>query len=136
MARRHKTGDTVSWKWGSGTATGTVKEVHAAPVERTIKGSKIKKNADKDNPAYLIEQEDGDRVLKERSELKDETNKSAGGGSSKGSSRGGSGSGGSGSGGSVGPTKAELYEEAKKKDVEGRSSMDKAELEKAVKKAG
>jgi hypothetical protein len=131
MARRHKTGDTVSWKWGSGTATGTVKEVHAAPVERTIKGSKIKKNADEDNPAYLIEQEDGDRVLKERSELKGETNKSAGGGSSKGSPPGGSGS-----GGSLGPTGAELYEEAKKKDVEGRSSMDKAELEKAVKKAG
>ena len=31
-----------------------------------------------------------------------------------------------------GRTKAQLYEEAKKKNVEGRSSMSKAELEKAV----
>jgi hypothetical protein len=31
-----------------------------------------------------------------------------------------------------GRTKAQLYEEAKRKNVEGRSSMSKAELEKAV----
>jgi hypothetical protein len=31
-----------------------------------------------------------------------------------------------------GRTKAQLYEEAKKKNIEGRSSMSKAELEKAV----
>jgi hypothetical protein len=34
--------------------------------------------------------------------------------------------------GSGGRTKAQLYEEAKKKKVEGRSSMSKAELAKAV----
>jgi hypothetical protein len=34
--------------------------------------------------------------------------------------------------GSGGRTKAQLYEEAKKKNVEGRSKMSKAELEKAV----
>ncbi len=34
--------------------------------------------------------------------------------------------------GSGGRTKAQLYEEAKKKNIEGRSSMTKAELEKAV----
>ncbi len=34
--------------------------------------------------------------------------------------------------GAGGRTKAQLYEEAKKKNVEGRSSMTKAELEKAV----
>jgi hypothetical protein len=34
--------------------------------------------------------------------------------------------------GSGGRTKAQLYEEAKKKNVEGRSSMTKAELERAV----
>jgi hypothetical protein len=34
--------------------------------------------------------------------------------------------------GAGGRTKAQLYEEARKKNVEGRSSMSKAELEKAV----
>jgi hypothetical protein len=34
--------------------------------------------------------------------------------------------------GSGGRTKAQLYEEAKNKNIEGRSSMSKAELEKAV----
>jgi hypothetical protein len=34
--------------------------------------------------------------------------------------------------GAGGRTKAQLYEEAKRKNVEGRSSMSKAELEKAV----
>jgi hypothetical protein len=34
--------------------------------------------------------------------------------------------------GAGGRTKAQLYEEAKRKNVEGRSSMNKAELEKAV----
>jgi hypothetical protein len=34
--------------------------------------------------------------------------------------------------GSGGRTKAQLYEEAKKKNVKGRSSMTKAELERAV----
>ena len=34
--------------------------------------------------------------------------------------------------GAGGRTKAQLYEEAKKKNIEGRSTMNKAELEKAV----
>ncbi len=34
--------------------------------------------------------------------------------------------------GAAGRTKAQLYEEARKKNVSGRSSMSKAELEKAV----
>jgi hypothetical protein len=34
--------------------------------------------------------------------------------------------------GAGGRTKAQLYEEAKRKNIEGRSSMSKAELEKAV----
>lgn len=38
-------------------------------VTRTIKGSEITRNADDANPAYLVRQEDGDRVLKSHSEL-------------------------------------------------------------------
>ena len=62
-------GDAVEWSWGSGTATGTVQDTFTERVTRTIKGTEVTRDADDDNPAYLIEQEDGDRVLKSESEL-------------------------------------------------------------------
>jgi hypothetical protein len=65
-----KVGDDVRWDWGNGTASGTVKQIYEKKVSRTIKGSEVVRNADPDNPAYLIEQEDGDEVLKSDSELK------------------------------------------------------------------
>jgi hypothetical protein len=55
-----KVGDKVRWHWGSGTATGTVKETFDRHVERKIKGSEITRNGSPENPALLIEQEDGD----------------------------------------------------------------------------
>jgi len=62
-------GSKVEWKWGSGKAHGKIVEVHKEPVEKTIKGEKIKRNGSSENPALLIEQEDGDRVLKLKSEI-------------------------------------------------------------------
>ncbi|MDT0574908.1 DUF2945 domain-containing protein [Croceicoccus sp. F390] len=59
----------VKWNWGSGTAKGQVQERFERDVERTIKGTKVKKHGSEDNPAYLIKQEDGDEVLKLGSEL-------------------------------------------------------------------
>ncbi len=115
-------GDTVEWNWGGGTGTGKIKERFTSDVERTIKGSKVSREASKDEPAYLIEQEDGDRVLKSGSELK------AHQGSSK--------SGGSSSKGSLDDrTKDELYEKAKDKDIDGRSDMNKGELIDALRDA-
>ena len=64
-------GSTVSWKWGSSTAGGKVAEVHHDKVTRTSKGEKITRNGSKDDPAYVIEQEDGTTVLKLRSELQE-----------------------------------------------------------------
>lgn len=64
-------GDPVTWHWGSGTAKGTVTEVFTEKVSRRIKGKTITRNASADEPAYLIRQEDGDRVLKSGSELSD-----------------------------------------------------------------
>jgi hypothetical protein len=64
-----KVGDKVRWHWGSGTATGTVKETFDRHVERKLKGSAITRNGSPENPALLIEQEDGDRVLKLASEV-------------------------------------------------------------------
>lgn len=69
MARRYHIGDTVRWTWGPGTAEGRVKERFTEDVTRTIKGTEVKRRASEDEPAYLIEQEDGDRVLKSHSEL-------------------------------------------------------------------
>ena len=65
----YRKGASVSWKWGNGTAKGKVEESFTEDVERTIKGSKIKRKATKDDPASLIKQEDGDKVLKSHSEL-------------------------------------------------------------------
>ena len=63
-------GDKVEWNWGNGTGTGEVKEKFTSDVTRTIKGNEVSRNASQDDPAYLVEQEDGDQVLKSGSELK------------------------------------------------------------------
>ena len=52
-------------------AEGLSAERFERDVERTIKGSAITRHGSADNPAYLIEQEDGDSVLKLGSELKE-----------------------------------------------------------------
>lgn len=65
----HRVGSTVHWSWGSGTATGKIVERFDKRVQRTLKGSKVVKNGSADNPAFLIEQEDGAKVLKLGSEL-------------------------------------------------------------------
>ena len=64
-----RTGTEVEWPWGNGTASGRVVEVHHATVTRTLQGSEITRNGSDDDPALLIEQEDGARVLKLRSEV-------------------------------------------------------------------
>ncbi len=43
--------------------------MHHDTVERQVKGEKIKRKGSKDDPAYVIEQSDGTRVLKLRSEV-------------------------------------------------------------------
>lgn len=69
MSARHRKGSTVTWSWGAGTGSGTVVEVHTGKVTRTLKGSEITRNGSDDCPAYLLETEDGDQVLKLHSEL-------------------------------------------------------------------
>lgn len=62
-------GDTVKWNWANGTGTGTVEKKYTSKITRKINGSEITRNADNDNPAYYITQEDGSAVLKSESEL-------------------------------------------------------------------
>ncbi len=64
-----KTGSTVKWSWGNGTAEGKVTEVHHEKITKTIKGSEVTRNGTDDDPAYVIEQEDGTTVLKSQSEV-------------------------------------------------------------------
>ena len=62
-------GTKVSWEWGEGSATGEVVEFFTSDVTRTIKGSEVTRKASEEDPAYLIKQDDGDQVLKSRSEV-------------------------------------------------------------------
>ncbi|MFZ2014475.1 MAG: DUF2945 domain-containing protein [Nocardioides sp.] len=64
-----RVGTTVSWAWGGSRAEGTVTALHHARVTRTIKRSRIVRHGTRSDPAYEIEQEDGSRVLKLRSEV-------------------------------------------------------------------
>ncbi|WP_156679644.1 DUF2945 domain-containing protein [Sphingomonas profundi] len=69
MANSFKVGQKVTWHWSGSTAEGKVAERFDRKVQRTIKGSKIVRNGSKDDPAYLVEQEDGGKALKLGSEL-------------------------------------------------------------------
>lgn len=69
MSSRFAEGAKVRWNWASGTAEGKVVERFERRVSRTIKGKRITRVGTADNPAYLVKQEDGDRVLKRGSEL-------------------------------------------------------------------
>ena len=68
-ATSFQAGQKVAWNWRSGRGAPKSVERFERQVERTIKGSTIKRNGSADDPAYLIEQDDGDRVLKLGSEL-------------------------------------------------------------------
>ena len=63
-------GTKVTWKYGTGTATGKIESLHKEPISRIIKGSEIHRNGSVADPALVIVQENGDRVLKLKSEVK------------------------------------------------------------------
>ena len=59
----------VKWNWGNGEGCGQIEERFEREVTRTLQGTEVTKDGDEDNPAYLIKQDDGDKVLKRGSEL-------------------------------------------------------------------
>jgi hypothetical protein len=62
-------GTVVTWKWGRSTASGKVSEIHRETVTRRTKGESVTRNGSAEDPAYVIEQDDGTVVLKLRSEV-------------------------------------------------------------------
>lgn len=68
-ANAFRAGQQVRWNWSGGHAEGKVVERFERTVQRTLKGAKVRRKGSAENPAYLIEQDDGDKVLKLGSEL-------------------------------------------------------------------
>ena len=48
---------------------GVIEEIHLAPVEKVIKGKRIKRNGSAEKPAYLVRSEAGNIALKLVTEL-------------------------------------------------------------------
>lgn len=69
MARLRK-GQAAQWNWGKHRGEGKVAETFTRDVTRTIKGIQVKRHGTPEEPAYLLKQEDGGKVLKSESELK------------------------------------------------------------------
>ncbi len=65
-----RTSQYVEWDWGNGTAKGQIDERFEREVKRTIDGSEITRKGSEDDPAYLIKQDDGGKVLKLGSEIR------------------------------------------------------------------
>ncbi|MBT8083866.1 MAG: DUF2945 domain-containing protein [Woeseia sp.] len=69
MSKHYDVGEKVKWKWGDGFGEGEITERFTDTVKRTIDGTEVTRKASDDEPAYLVKQEDGDRVLKSHAEL-------------------------------------------------------------------
>lgn len=63
-------GSNVSWKWGNGTAKGTVEKTYTDSITKTIDGNEVIRHGESGNKALYIKQDDGDMVLKLESEVK------------------------------------------------------------------
>ena len=62
-------GTEVAWSWGNGTGTGEVAERFTRDVTRSLKGHEVTRRASRDEPAFLIRQDDGGEVLKSITEI-------------------------------------------------------------------
>ena len=73
MSKTYQTNSKVEWDWGNGVAKGYIREVFREEITKTIKGTIVTRKANEDDPAYTIEQQDGDMVLKSHSEIRKST---------------------------------------------------------------
>lgn len=69
MKDEYRIGERVKWNWGTGHGEGRIIQRFTEKTTRTIKGTEVVRDADEQDPAYLIQQDDGDEVLKLQSEV-------------------------------------------------------------------
>lgn len=69
MTERFRKGTRVRWNWGQGVGRGRIAERFDGHVERTIEGSPVRRNGSVANPAFLVQTDQGEEVLKLASEL-------------------------------------------------------------------
>ena len=69
-SQAYATNTKVEWDWGQGTAQAYVRGVFREKVTRRLQGSEVTREGSEQDPAYLLEQDDGDQVLKLHSELR------------------------------------------------------------------
>lgn len=67
--KSHRPGVRVAWTWNGHTAQGVIRKVFTHRLERTMNGSTVTRAANRRNPAYLIEQDSGDTLLMNHSQL-------------------------------------------------------------------
>ena len=63
-------GARVTWNGDGETLQGIIRKVFTHRLERTMKGATVTCEANKRNPAYLIEQDDGDTLLMQHNQLR------------------------------------------------------------------
>jgi hypothetical protein len=59
----------VAWIWDGTTVQGVIRKVFTHRLERTMNGSTVTRDANRRNPAYLIEQDSGDTLLMNHSQI-------------------------------------------------------------------
>lgn len=67
--RSHPPGVRVAWTWDGATVQGVVRKVFTHRLERTMNGSTVTRAANRRNPAYLIEQDSGQTLLMNHSQV-------------------------------------------------------------------
>lgn len=62
-------GHKVRWKWGEGYGHGVIQSAFTRKTTRKIDGVEVTRNGSKSDPAYYIDSDEGNNVLKLHSEI-------------------------------------------------------------------
>ena len=69
MSNRFRRGQKIAWNWSGHAAHGHVVERFERRVQRTIEGARVIRCGSENNPAYLVETDEGKKALKLGTEL-------------------------------------------------------------------